>query len=154
VLVDVVAAFRSALTFVAVSLYVLVTAPIGMLLATLFGWTRVLYIFGHGGVRLGLALSGIRYRVAGAEHLPLDRGFVACSNHMSYLDPVTFAHFLYDSGHPPYFLGKEEVFRVPFVGWVLRSADQIPVHRESGDVAAAFAGLGGHVNLTGLGTCP
>ena len=64
---------------------------------------------------------------------------MACSNHMSYLDPVTFAHFLYDTAHPPYFLGKEEVFQVPFVGWVLRSADQIPVHRESGDAAAAFA---------------
>ncbi|GAA4345287.1 lysophospholipid acyltransferase family protein [Angustibacter luteus] len=74
----------------------------------------------------------------GAEHLPATGGFVVCSNHMSYLDPVTFAHFLYDSGHPPYFLGKEEVFQVPFVGWVLRSADQIPVHRESGDAAAAF----------------
>ncbi|WP_426561500.1 lysophospholipid acyltransferase family protein [Angustibacter sp. McL0619] len=75
----------------------------------------------------------------GAEHLPETGGFVACSNHMSYVDPVTFAHFLFDNGCPPYFLGKEEVFRVPFVGWILREAEQIPVHRESGDAAAAFA---------------
>jgi 1-acyl-sn-glycerol-3-phosphate acyltransferase len=74
----------------------------------------------------------------GAEHLPATGGFVACSNHMSYVDPLTFAHFLLDNGCPPYFLGKEEVFKVPGVGWILREAEQIPVHRESGDAAAAF----------------
>jgi 1-acyl-sn-glycerol-3-phosphate acyltransferase len=74
----------------------------------------------------------------GAEHLPETGGFVACSNHMSHVDPLTFAHFLLDQGHPPYFLGKEEVFRVPVIGWVLRGADQIPVHRETGDAADAF----------------
>src|SRR5256885_730525 len=45
-----------------------------MTMAALFGWTNLLYIFGHGGVRLGLATSGIRYRVAGAEHLPFKKG--------------------------------------------------------------------------------
>jgi 1-acyl-sn-glycerol-3-phosphate acyltransferase len=74
----------------------------------------------------------------GAEHLPRSGGFVACSNHMTFVDPLTFAHFLIDNGRPPFFLGKEEVFRVPFVGWILRRAEQIPVHRETGDAAAAF----------------
>lgn len=74
----------------------------------------------------------------GAEYLPSSGGFVACSNHVTYVDPLTFAHFLLDNGHPPYFLGKEEVFRVPVVGWVLRHAEQIPVHRESSDAADAF----------------
>ena len=27
---------------------------------------------------------------------------------------------------------------MPFVGWILRQAEQIPVHRETGDAAAAF----------------
>ena len=36
-----------------------------MLLATVFGWTGLLYIFGHGGVYLGLWLCGIRFKVAG-----------------------------------------------------------------------------------------
>jgi 1-acyl-sn-glycerol-3-phosphate acyltransferase len=75
----------------------------------------------------------------GAEHLPPSGGFVACSNHMTYVDPLTFAHFLIDNGRPPLFLGKEEVFRVPVVGWLLRQAEQIPVHRETGDAAAAFS---------------
>jgi 1-acyl-sn-glycerol-3-phosphate acyltransferase len=75
----------------------------------------------------------------GVEHLPADGGFVACGNHLSYLDPFTFAHFLYDTGHPPFFLGKEQVFRIPVIGRILRSAQQIPVYRESGNAAAAFA---------------
>ena len=74
----------------------------------------------------------------GAEHLPATGGFIACANHMSYVDPLTFAHYLVDNGHPPFFLGKEQLFRVPVVGAVLRGAGQIPVHRETGDAAAAF----------------
>ncbi|PYQ94902.1 MAG: hypothetical protein DMF96_24295 [Acidobacteria bacterium] len=65
-----IAAVRSAATYIAVSVYVLFAAPIGMLLAMIFRWKGVLYIFGHGGVRLGLGLCGIRVRVAGAQHIP------------------------------------------------------------------------------------
>ena len=38
---------------------------------------------------------------------PARRGCVVCANHLSYVDPLTFAHFLYDNGHPPFFLAKE-----------------------------------------------
>lgn len=75
----------------------------------------------------------------GAEHLPADRGFIVCSNHLSYADPFTLAHFLYDHGVLPRYLGKEAVFRIPVAGRILRGAGQIPVYRESGDAAQAFA---------------
>ena len=42
----------------------------------------------------------------GAEHLPRTGGFVVSPNHLSYVDPLAFAHFLYDNGHPPFFLGQ------------------------------------------------
>ena len=59
-----------------------------MLLATLFGWKGILYIFGHGGVRLGLwRWPASRFAVAGREHLPLDRAAVYCANHQSNVDP-------------------------------------------------------------------
>ena len=70
------AAVRSVATYLAVSLYVLILGPIGMVLAITFRWKNLLYAIGHGGVRLGLALSGIRYRVVGVEHLPLARAAV------------------------------------------------------------------------------
>jgi 1-acyl-sn-glycerol-3-phosphate acyltransferase len=74
----------------------------------------------------------------GAEHLPRDRGFVAVTNHISYADPFTFAHFLYDNGCPPRFLAKERVFRVPVIGWILTGAGQIPVYRETSDASKAL----------------
>lgn len=74
----------------------------------------------------------------GAEHLPTSGGFVAAPNHLSYVDPLTFAHFLVDNGHPPFFLGKEGVFRIPVVGAILRGAEQIPVYRNTGQAADAF----------------
>src|SRR5436853_7942494 len=81
-----VAAVRSFLAYTAVSLYVLIVGPPGMLLALLFGWKRHLYVLGHIGVRLGLALCGIRYKVISADPLPLTRAAVYCANHQSNVD--------------------------------------------------------------------
>jgi 1-acyl-sn-glycerol-3-phosphate acyltransferase len=75
----------------------------------------------------------------GTEHIPAEGGFVAVTNHVSHVDPLTFAHFLYDNGRLPRFLGKEVLFRLFFVGRVLRGAKQIPVYRESADAAKAFS---------------
>ena len=74
----------------------------------------------------------------GAEHLPDSGGFVVAPNHLSYVDPLAFAHFLVDNDHPPFFLGKEGVFRIPVVGAILRGAEQIPVYRNTGQAADAF----------------
>src|SRR5262249_7774169 len=91
----IIAAIRSAATYVAVSLYVLVAAPVGMTLAILFGAKDFLYFLGHTGVRLALGLSGIRFRVAGLEQVP-DRAVVFCANHQSNVDPPV----LFEALHP------------------------------------------------------
>ena len=67
-----IAAIRSLAAYVGISLYVLFAAPPGLLLAFAFGWSDILYILGHGGVRLGLFLSGISCSVTGLEHVPPD----------------------------------------------------------------------------------
>ncbi len=74
---------------------------------------------------------------AGEENLP-ETGYVAVTNHYSYLEPLVLGHFLVDHGHTPHYLGKIEVFRIPVVGGILRAADQIPVHRESGRAVDAY----------------
>lgn len=128
----IIAAVRSFITYVAISLYVFVTGIVGMLLATLFGWTGILYIFGHGGVRLGLALSGIRYRVAGAEHLPLDRAAVYCANHQSNVDPP----LLFTALHPRmHILYKAEIEQIPILARAFRMGGFIPVDRRNKEVA-------------------
>lgn len=78
----------------------------------------------------------------GAENLRADvlpdgtqEGIVVCPNHISWFDPLESAHFLYDNGRPPRYLGKESVFRVPVAGRIIRGAGQIPVYRETADAA-------------------
>jgi 1-acyl-sn-glycerol-3-phosphate acyltransferase len=75
----------------------------------------------------------------GGSHIPRTGGCVIAVNHISEFDPLSTAHFVYDSGRSPRFLGKMEVFKVPVVGWILRSAGQIPVYRQSTDAAKAFS---------------
>ncbi len=65
----------------------------------------------------------------GAENLPTDTGFIAVSNHVTYADPITLAHFLYNNGHVVRFLAKSSLFSAPIVGPALRGFDQIPVYR-------------------------
>ncbi len=75
----------------------------------------------------------------GAENFPTSGGFVVCPNHISYVDVFAFAHFLYDNGHPPFFLGKSGVFQIPIIGRLLTAAQQIPVHRGTNHAAEAFS---------------
>lgn len=65
----------------------------------------------------------------GAENLPKEGGFLAVSNHVTYADPLTFAHYLYNNGVPPRFLAKASLFSTPIVGRIMRALDQVPVHR-------------------------
>ena len=67
----------------------------------------------------------------GAENIPKTGAAIVVSNHISYFDPLVFAHFLYGNGRAPRFLGKSELFKLPIIGTVLRGAGQVPVERES-----------------------
>lgn len=74
----------------------------------------------------------------GRENIPKSGPVIVANNHLSYLDVLFFAHFLYASGRAPRFLGKEAVFKVPVIGKILLSAGQIPVKRESKDASDAL----------------
>lgn len=91
-----------------------------------------------------------RQQWRGGEHLPSDRGFLAASNHMTEVDPLTLAHYLWDHGHVPRILAKASLFGVPVLGPVLRATGQIPVHRES---AAAGESLRSAVAAIEAGEC-
>ena len=72
----------------------------------------------------------------GAGNLPKDSGFIVCPNHVTEVDPVVVGHFLYNQGHPPHFLAKASLFKVPVLGPALKATNQVPVER----VAAGAAG--------------
>lgn len=73
----------------------------------------------------------VRWR--GREHIPATGGAIVVVNHVSYVDPLTFARFVWDAGRIPRFLAKDSLFKLPFVGSVLRGAAQIPVSRGTVD---------------------
>ncbi|MET9858777.1 lysophospholipid acyltransferase family protein [Streptomyces smyrnaeus] len=74
----------------------------------------------------------------GMEHIPQDGGFITVVNHNSYLDPLSYAHFQYNTGRVPRFLAKVGLFKGGFVGAAMRGTGQIPVYRESADAVGAF----------------
>jgi 1-acyl-sn-glycerol-3-phosphate acyltransferase len=67
----------------------------------------------------------------GMEKLPAGGGFIITPNHMSQFDPLLVAHYVYASGRWPRFLAKASIWKVPFVGFMLRKTMQIPVERGS-----------------------
>jgi 1-acyl-sn-glycerol-3-phosphate acyltransferase len=90
------------------------------------GWFR----FGATLVRPLLNLIAKRdWR--GVENLPKSGAAIVVCNHISYVDPLLFTHFLYDNGRAPRYLGKASLFKLPIIGRVLLGAGQIPVERES-----------------------
>ena len=72
------------------------------------------------------------------ERIPKSGAAVFYSNHVSYMDALVLAHYLFKNGRAPRFIGKEAVFKIPVVGWVLYKAEQIPVKRESNSAAVAL----------------
>ena len=127
-----IAAVRSLATYLAVSVYVLFAAPVGMAVALTFRSNAILYVLGHIGVRLGLATSGIKYRVAGREHLPRDRAAVYCSNHQSNIDPPV----LFEALHPRmHILYKAELDALPLLARAFRMGGFIPVDRRHKEAA-------------------
>lgn len=71
----------------------------------------------------------------GSENLPKSGAAIAVCNHISYIDPLIFTHFLYDNGRAPRYLGKASLFKLPIIGRVLLGAGQIPVERETSNAS-------------------
>jgi len=67
----------------------------------------------------------------GGRNIPATGPVIVISNHISYVDPFVFTHFLYSQGRAVRFLAKESIFRVPVIGAILRGGGQVPIKRES-----------------------
>ena len=79
-----------------------------------------------------------RYDYREGSKIPKTGPVIVASNHLSYMDALAFAFFLFANGRAPRFLGKVQVFRVPIIGRILLAAEQIPVERESKEARVAL----------------
>jgi len=75
------------------------------------------------------ALSG--WEVRGRERVPRDGGLIVAPNHCSYWDPLLVGTAAMRELH---FLAKEELFRPPVFGPMIRSFNAIPIRRGMADV--------------------
>ena len=130
-----VAAVRSVLTYLALVVYIAIAGPIGLLVAMVFRSQAGLYALGHGGVRLALGGTGIRYRIAGREHIPSpSTPVVFCSNHESNVDPAVLFRALHPRLHLVY---KAELHKVPLMGMVFDVGRFVPVERRNRETSIA-----------------
>lgn len=83
-----------------------------------------------------------KQRWTGGDNLPRHRGFLVCTNHTTYIDPLAVAHYLWDNGLPAHFLAKAGLFKTPLIGAWLRGCGQVPVHRGSGRALEALVEAG------------
>ncbi len=74
----------------------------------------------------------LRYRAYGHRELEQYSGMLFLVNHQSFLDPLLVGLPL---SRPVCFLARDSLFRVPVVGWVLRSTYVMPINRESASTA-------------------
>src|SRR5262245_47080863 len=124
---NLIAAVRSVLTYIIVSLYVLIAGPIALAIGVGLKNKPALYIPGHIGVALALGLIGIRYRVKGREHIPPGRAVLFCSNHESNVDPPVLFQALHKRLHV---LIKAELTKIPILGSVMVAGGCVAVERE------------------------
>ena len=72
------------------------------------------------------------------EKIPATGGCIVVLNHISHVDPLLAAHFVYDHGRLPRYLAKSGLFKNAQLARFLRAAGQIPVERLSRNAAGAF----------------
>ena len=73
----------------------------------------------------------------GMENIPATGGALVVANHISNFDVLVLGEYLIWSGRWPRFLAKEQIFKVPALGWVATNAGQIMVKRGGPDAFKA-----------------
>ena len=126
-----VAAVRSLIAYVVILAYIAVAAPLALFFGVILRWKAGMWALGHAGVRLALALAGIRYRVSGRANVP-GRAVVFCANHESNVDPPV----LFEALHRRLLvLYKAELHKFPIMGTVFDVGGFVPIERNDRESA-------------------
>lgn len=79
-----------------------------------------------------------RVEAIGLENIPKEHGLLICANHIHNFDPIIIG---ITSPRPIHYMAKEEVFRVPVLGGIVRKCNAFPVKRGMSDREALRKGL-------------
>ena len=91
-----------------------------------------LYRFGQL-VSAALFKTVWRREVQGSENVPSSGGVLLASNHLSNLDPPLIGSSIL---RPIRYFAKEELFKIPLLGWYISRVNAFPVKRFEHDVGA------------------
>jgi len=101
-------------------------------------------------------LTGALFAVTatGYENVPAAGPIIVAANHRSYLDPPLLASWF---PRPVHWMAKEELFRIPVLGTLIRWCNAFPVTRGEGDIGSIRRALrilkeGGVVGIFPEGT--
>ena len=75
----------------------------------------------------------LRYRARGMEHLPATGGALLLINHQSFFDPLLVGLPL---SRPVSYLARDNLFRVPVIGRILRHTYVVPISREAASTSS------------------
>jgi len=89
---------------------------------------RPIYFLGWSGFRVIFALY-FRSRAFHAERVPGTGPVILASNHASFLDPFLVGASV---SREINYLARDDLFRFPVIGWLLRQWQSVPVNREGG----------------------
>jgi len=92
----------------------------------------VLYILARFLCNLVISIL-FRINVTGLEYFPEKGPVIVYSNHKSMWDPVIIGCIL---KRPVYFMAKEELFKIPVFGFILKHINAFPVKRGTPDRSA------------------
>jgi 1-acyl-sn-glycerol-3-phosphate acyltransferase len=119
---------RSLILLFVIPSYTLLAGLIAIPTAALTGSSFLLFGLGRLGVRIGLAIAGIRLVVRGQEKLPDRPHVIYMMNHASNLDvPAVFVILKGEVRA----LGKKELFKLPVLATAMRMGGFIPVDRSN-----------------------
>lgn len=88
---------------------------------------RVTRLWSRGTLWLLSAIVGLRFTVMGRHHVPDEPCLVVC-NHQSAWETVAALHLFREMA----IVAKQELLRVPVLGWYLKHSQMIIIDRESG----------------------
>lgn len=120
---------ESAWIWLAVAVLVLAWLPL-LAVIRMVDRDPVRYRTGRWFRRLGIAITRVnpawRLHIQGARAITQPRRpYVVVSNHQSMADIPLLSHLPWEMK----WVAKRELFRLPVVGWMMRMAGDIPVHR-------------------------
>jgi len=79
-----------------------------------------------------------RIEAIGVENFPKEGGVLLCANHIHNFDPIVVGIM---APRPVHYMAKEEIFRVPVLGGIVKKCNAFPVKRGFSDREALRTGL-------------